>query len=83
MHRYIGGMIIECMGERYPKKCQVDTWLANWPELIFSTRARGATRKKVSVFRDRVWVDWACLEMEGKVCLKLWIKLGVPRNIPK
>ena len=26
--------------------------------------------------RERIWVDSACLEMEEKVCLKLWVKLG-------
>ena len=33
-----------------PKWCQNGTWLAGWPELFVSTRARGATRKKVSIF---------------------------------
>jgi hypothetical protein len=33
-----------------PKWCQNGTWPAKWPELVFSKRAHGATRKKVSVF---------------------------------
>ena len=41
-----------------------------WPELIFSTHARGATHKKSSYFRlERIWLDLACLEMEKNVCL--------------
>ena len=35
---------------RYTQWCPNGIWLANWLELIFSTHARGATCKKVSVF---------------------------------
>ena len=32
-----------------------------WPELILPRRARGAARKKVSVFdRKSIWVESAC-----------------------
>ena len=33
-----------------PRACHNGTWLANWPELIFSIRVHSATCKKVSVF---------------------------------
>ena len=34
----------------YPNGPKNGAWLANWPELILATRARGAMRKNVSVF---------------------------------
>ena len=59
------------------KWCQNGTWPAKWPELIFSIRACGATRKTVFVFAGSEfgWIS-ASLEMEGKVHLKLRVKLG-------
>ena len=45
---------------------------------FFSTRARGTTQKIFRFRHKRIWVDSACLEMEEKVYLKLWTKLGCP-----
>ena len=60
-----------------PKKSQNGTWLANWPNLIFSKRGYSATRKKDLPFRqEQIWVDSACLKMEGKEHFKLREKLG-------
>ena len=35
-----------CVPHNRPKECQNGTWLANWPELIFSIRAQRDTQKK-------------------------------------
>ena len=42
---------------------------------FFNTRARCDAQKSFRFRRERSWVDSACLEMQGNVCLKLW---GIP-----
>ena len=46
-----------------PKWCQNGTWLAKWPELIFSIRAHGATHKTVSIFAGSEF-GWTRLLLE-------------------
>ena len=57
--------------------------MAKWPELIFSTRARGATRKTVSVFAGSEF-GWVQLDQncKGKSAWNYGSSSGVPCDIP-
>ena len=60
-----------------PKWRQNGTWLANWPELIFSTRARGATRKNLTFFAGIEFGRFGLLQNWGKSTLEIMVKAGV------
>ena len=63
-----------------PKWRQNGPWLVNRLQPIFSTRARGAMRKRVSVFAGSEfgWIR-LCLEMEEKILFEMMVHTAVLR----
>ena len=60
-----------------PKWRQNGTWLANWPELIFSTCAPGATRKNLTFFARIEFGRFGLLQNWGKCTLEIMGQAGV------